>query len=219
MAGNDNKDEKKGSNIGCLIVVVLFVIGSLALTFMKTSKEEFADMGYLIMSIAGLVVAYFILKRLGILGNSNTSSEPDSGDGDNKSFLKGCLIVLGILLFFGIPDDLIQHGGEIALFPMVRMRGDGSDAADFEHVSFVFHVHPVEPDGRDGDPVDKAADMDHVRIVRKIEFGQDMFKLCLGRLKTESQVHQVDHGTVFVTSERSDLHRKTPSIHSDSSIP
>lgn len=113
MAGNDNKDEKKGSNIGCLIVVVLFVIGSLALTFMKTSKEEFADMGYLIMSIAGLVVAYFILKRLGILGNSNTSSEPDSGDGDNKSFLKGCLIVLGILLFFGIVACLFSSSMEL----------------------------------------------------------------------------------------------------------
>ncbi len=107
------ENEKKGGNIGCLIVVILFVIGSLVVTFMTTSKEEFAEMGYFIMAIAGLVAAYFILKKVGILGSSDASSRPENEDSENKSFLKGCLIVLGLLLFFGIVAFLFSSSMEV----------------------------------------------------------------------------------------------------------
>ena len=113
MPEQDNNDKNKGSNIGCLIVVILFVIGSLVVTFMKTSKEEFTEIGYFIMAIVGLVAAYFILKKVGVLGNSDASSQPETGDSENKSFLKGCLIVLGILLFFGVVAFLFSSSMEL----------------------------------------------------------------------------------------------------------
>ncbi len=111
MPEQDNNDKKKGSNIGCLIVVILFVIGSIAYGIYSTPYEEFSEFGACIMGVVGLVVAFFILKHFGVIKTSK--DEDDSGGEKNGCSFKTILIVLGILLFFGIMANLFSASTEI----------------------------------------------------------------------------------------------------------
>ncbi len=115
MAENGNKDEKKGGNIGCLIVVIIFVIGSIAYGINSHSYDEFAEIGAGIMVIAGLVAAYFILKYFGVLKEGGSSSSDESTyKGEKKGAgVKGCLAVLGVLLFFGLMAYLFSASTEV----------------------------------------------------------------------------------------------------------
>lgn len=100
----DTNDEKN-NNTGCIVGIVLLVIGGLVYFFCTTSGEEIAEFGMLIMAGAGLAAAYFILKYLGIIKKNDSSSattyEGKKDDAESNKFpVKGCLILVGIIAFF-----------------------------------------------------------------------------------------------------------------------
>ena len=89
-------EDKKNSNVGCLIFLIIGVIGFIIYTISSTSAVEFAETGQLVMfCVTGLII-YFLFRAL--MGNSANSSDSRSSShtSSEKSENAGCLKAIGI---------------------------------------------------------------------------------------------------------------------------
>lgn len=105
-------EEKKSNNVGCLVIFILYMIGNLIYIIKKTSAEDFASTGYLVLACIGLVILYILFKVFTHKAD-NTESDPHDTKVTNSSDKKGCLkwsiiiFVLFILLelYFSAIDN------------------------------------------------------------------------------------------------------------------
>ena len=110
--GKVMETENQGTNWGCIIIVVLFVIGSLVFFFLDTSYEEISGIGFTVLGFGGVVAGYFIIKKL--FGNKDeierdyeqTIETPIDSSKDMNS--KGCLkIFLAITVCLAIIGGIV----------------------------------------------------------------------------------------------------------------
>lgn len=99
MADNNN------NGIGCNIILILGIVGTIIWTITNTSNEEFAEMGQNIMILVSIVIVYLVYKFFSNLSSdketsSNTdnssvsrnSSRQESPTKTEKTENKGCII-------------------------------------------------------------------------------------------------------------------------------
>ena len=97
-------EEKNKNNIGCLVVVALWVIGSLIYTLFKTDSQSIYGFGMTIVGVAIACGAYFLIKHF---------ASDDKGDSKEKSDKKGCLIAIAVVIGAITLYNLIGKQGEI----------------------------------------------------------------------------------------------------------
>lgn len=103
-------DDNKNSNIGCLILFVIGVIGSIIYTICNTSAEEFAETGMLVMFGVTCLIIYLLFRAFkgssdsssDSSSNSRSSAAPSSDKSDNVGCLKALGIGVGVLVLAGI---------------------------------------------------------------------------------------------------------------------
>lgn len=125
------KDNNQSDNKGCLIFVVIAVVISLIYIFSTTSAKDFAEMGSSIMLIVGLVISYFVIKKLNLFNftsaedkrrgqfqgsdvyrlenedyncgyNQENRHETASDSTDKKGCMKALLAVISALVIIGL---------------------------------------------------------------------------------------------------------------------
>lgn len=99
-------DDNKNSNIGCLILFVIGVIGSIIYTICNTSAEEFAETGMLVMFGVTCLIIYLLFRAFkgssDSRSDSRSSAAPSSDKSDNVGCLKALGIGVGVLVLAGI---------------------------------------------------------------------------------------------------------------------
>ena len=104
-------EDNKNSNVGCLILFVIGVIGSIIYTICNTSAVEFAETGQLVMiGVTGLII-YLLFKAFGgntdRSSNSSSSGTTSSEKSDNAGRLMTIGICVGVLVLAGIIFSII----------------------------------------------------------------------------------------------------------------
>ena len=99
-------EENKNSNLGCLIMFIIGVIGSIVYTIYNTSAEEFAETGQLVMFGVTCLIIYLLYRAFkgnsDSDSNSRSSAAPSSDKSDNAGCIKAIGIGVGVLVLVGI---------------------------------------------------------------------------------------------------------------------
>ena len=141
MDSDNKQDKNKDSNIGCIVFIIIAAIASIFMT----SKEEFSEMGNIILGFGGIAVGgliiYLIYKAVSRNSSDNSNINQTSKIYNNESKTegndkKGCLImtgvaVVGIAIFAVIMtqvesiqnSDVVTAVGIIALVVFVIICG------------------------------------------------------------------------------------------------
>ena len=107
-------ENKKESGSRCLIIaVVVIVILNLVFFFRDTSSNDIAGLGATLLCFVGMFVGYYIIKQFSSSDDSSGNDSYGSEKKQEQSFLKGCLLPIGVVLFILLMGGLFMSSNEM----------------------------------------------------------------------------------------------------------
>ncbi len=101
-------EKKESNNWGCIIVVILYIIGNIIYFVNHTSEADIAAFGGSILFFVGIGVGYYILSKSSSSDNTireekvheeKNHKEKDNEEVKSESSVKGCLVPIGVSIF------------------------------------------------------------------------------------------------------------------------
>lgn len=86
--------DNKNNNLGCFIIVALYIIGNVIYFFNSHSKEDLAETGQEIMFIASIAIAVLIFRKFRNKNENNKEILNNNDKNENIGCLKMFLIAL-----------------------------------------------------------------------------------------------------------------------------